>query len=550
MTRSTSLPFKDSSRPTYIWIDYSCMPQITSLDDMSQMQRASDAVKSIPAYVERASVMLILAPVCKHKDTVAPCNYASWRSRGWCRMELMSAILAPKKIPTMVCTGSEATPFSVHCFDGPRLSAQKARFSCCDLGHMLNGRPLPCDKLKVNAVLDTMLEAKIMQLRLEGRRKKPELLFYNSLRAIFSKGLDCPLPEVPGRTACMDPAVAASAKQRRRLLQIPAGLDRLKALLGWTGADEAAGLRTGFTLVMCAALADDTAALKDMMLLPQYSQQIHMPLRRTYTHLAYMWRGLTPFAAAMIFARWDTVEVLIKAGASPESRMWNGMDTVFGAACIGNLSNARKFLDLYPAWNLNRTDSQVNVNALCVATLSLQEKQPVLKCMLERGGELLYPKQWGNMHCLLCAASMNEDSDLEAVKYLIEQGADVNGMWRPHDMKWTVMCKGIEFMSKRSSARIFKDLAMMDGATPLHFAAKRGDLAMVEALLEMNADPTIENKQGKTPLAVAMDFFGQATLPTQLKEVFAQGMGQRAEHEPRSHAEVQQPAGPIHIVSV
>jgi hypothetical protein len=211
---------------------------------------------------------------------------------------------------------------------------------------------------------------------------------------------------------------------------------------------------------------------------------------------------------------------LLAARADPAAKTWNGMDSLFGAACIGNISNIAKFLESFPAWNINRIDSQVNVNSLVVAALSLNQKKPVLKYLLDASADLLYKDKWGHAHSLLCAACTNEDSDIEAAMFLVEQGANVNGRWQPHDFKWKVLGKGLGFLTNTASGRTrtIKELSMIDGSAPLHFAAKRGDIELVEALLKLRADPTQENKQKKTPMDVAMDFFGKASVPASLKE--------------------------------
>ena len=43
------------------------------------------AIQSIPAYVESASLFLVLAPEMQHTELEVICNYTSWLSRGWCR---------------------------------------------------------------------------------------------------------------------------------------------------------------------------------------------------------------------------------------------------------------------------------------------------------------------------------------------------------------------------------------------------------------------------------------------------------------------------------
>ena len=44
----------------------------------------SAAVESIPAYVERSALMLVLVPPCKHADRTGELvSKMSWRGRGW-----------------------------------------------------------------------------------------------------------------------------------------------------------------------------------------------------------------------------------------------------------------------------------------------------------------------------------------------------------------------------------------------------------------------------------------------------------------------------------
>ena len=44
------------------------------------------AIASIPSYIERSDLVLVLAPIVKHEEREDyTLNFSTWRSRGWCR---------------------------------------------------------------------------------------------------------------------------------------------------------------------------------------------------------------------------------------------------------------------------------------------------------------------------------------------------------------------------------------------------------------------------------------------------------------------------------
>ena len=69
------------------------------------------AVDSIPAYVERCSMMWVLVPPVAHSNlTDTICDFSSWRRRGWCRMEFAACKLScGPDMPLMVSSGITLT---------------------------------------------------------------------------------------------------------------------------------------------------------------------------------------------------------------------------------------------------------------------------------------------------------------------------------------------------------------------------------------------------------------------------------------------------------
>jgi len=76
---------------TQVWMDYISIPQVIgcSRDEVASVladQKA--AIQAIPSYVRHAQHFWICAPSgAQHVDTCCECNYDTWHSRGWCRME-------------------------------------------------------------------------------------------------------------------------------------------------------------------------------------------------------------------------------------------------------------------------------------------------------------------------------------------------------------------------------------------------------------------------------------------------------------------------------
>ena len=94
----------------HIWLDFMCMPQLSSVQDEracevqlpsspgnkrsfvqdhshcagDEAEQLLKAVESLPAYIEMSRLMLVLVPTDKHRDRLDEVvDWCSWRRRGW-----------------------------------------------------------------------------------------------------------------------------------------------------------------------------------------------------------------------------------------------------------------------------------------------------------------------------------------------------------------------------------------------------------------------------------------------------------------------------------
>ncbi|KAL1520605.1 hypothetical protein AB1Y20_022180 [Prymnesium parvum] len=96
---------KQSLDQVWVWLDYSCMPQLNSTT-------LSLAVSDLSEVAALASYFVVVAPAAVHTDTKTVCDMESYQSRGWCRLEQFSYVCTGKTNSMLISTGGEASPLA------------------------------------------------------------------------------------------------------------------------------------------------------------------------------------------------------------------------------------------------------------------------------------------------------------------------------------------------------------------------------------------------------------------------------------------------------
>ena len=97
------------------------------------------------------------------------------------------------------------------------------------------------------------------------------------------------------------------------------------------------------------------------------------------------------------------------------------------------------------------------------------------------------------------------DWNVDIVKYLHSQTLEygINHRRRARTTKWKAiygLARGLTRVGLVRSG-LFAELASESGSTPLQYAVCRGDLEIVEMLLERGANPSIRNDLGQDVLS-------------------------------------------------
>lgn len=172
--------------------------------------------------------------------------------------------------------------------------------------------------------------------------------------------------------------------------------------------------------------------------------------------------GATPLLLAAINGNAPMLEVLIKAGADPNTPLTKSQDTA-----------------LMMASRTGKTDA--------------------IKALLDHGAHVNAKETWGDTTALMWAVSERHPA---AVKMLVERGADVNAR-----SKFVPSTTGRGFEGTTPVAAKQGQAAEEHSGglfTPLMFAAREGDVESAKALIAAGADINAQAGDGKDALSLAI----------------------------------------------
>lgn len=407
-------------------------------------------------------------------------------------MELMAAFLAQHSMDILVCYSGDAAPAhkSISWYDAITLPAGEGDFTCCAMKHRWNGKEIPCDKVRVRRVMETMLENKMTHAKHGGDIRLQMMI--SVLRPGLLKGLmDMDDPEV--------------LQGMRSIHGHYSCLASLRTELGWSDIPVSCCISNRKIDKFVVAIAAATGSDEVIRTLVQERADVN---RSTNLHLKVPWQHCTPLMCAMAFGKPTTVKLLLDARANPMANVTRGAFNGFVVACwLGRLDNVNLWLEEVGNLHANQT-YQHGVTALHVACL-FPRPAPIIRALLKQSAAV-NARTYSGLTPLNFLVFLTRDSDIESVRLLVQSKSDVNSVVHsPRCMPcvWMGCARALYAGGRGYRHGPLRRIANCEGATLIHGAAMNGDVALVKALIELGA-LQFPNKAGLLPMQVCRCNFG------------------------------------------
>ena len=491
----------------YLFQDYFSVPQIGEYlqGDTSDLIKA---VNSIPSYIERCSHFFACVPSVKHNDREGVmCDFGSWLSRGWCRLEMFSLLFtrSSSKLPVIVVKGGECEPYMISATMTNARPPGSGDFTCCMRDHKMKEpdgteRGIPCDKVKIGQLVWTMLQSKLSYML--GGDQIAEYRLWLALVPHFMQGL-------PDNGAALKASHSCVSSSR---LDAAEAEDAVKDFLATyhfkTAKDEEGRGESGMSPLRHAVMVGNVEVAAELI---KQGANVDFKLQKfnTTTGLDADMTTLHNAVAVCPARQMEMITVLLRAGADANAPSKSGITPLMAGVAYHHvpgvttlLECAKDTLDLERGFRMN------NATALCFAAYAGTPE--LCEILIKAGASRKSKTDHGltKLHDACCNVATtklmldliwnNGEFDINAVS------RSTTTFWKLIDIYFQMGIKS-GLMTK---SQFVKDMAHAEGSTPLHYSAMNGLIDVTEWLLHHGAHKSlrIRNKMGATPLDVARIF--------------------------------------------
>jgi ankyrin repeat protein len=458
--------FRQDLEDAVIWYDYFSVPQLSKSYDPDGAKELMNAVNSIPAFVEFSAYFVVLCPPVRHEGHGGICDKHTWMSRGWCRVEGQARELACSSGPLIVVSSDTSCQLMLP-LDVMRLSVGEGQYTCCANNHNMNGTQIPCDKLKVAKIMKLMIQGKIKALKEDGNMEDARWML--ARRPSLFRGL-------PNMEDCQPQ---------------DGSLPDFMSEYGFESINENAA--TGLTPLRFAAIQGSCDVVEALL---ERNVDINAVIKDDMPDM-FHWKGDTVLHSCAMFNEDPAVtQLLVEAGANPSARNSIGNPPFYMAIAGARLALVQWYVKQGLANVNDRNDNGLAPLGQCC----LWGGSEVGSYLIENGAEVNITDKGGVTPLHLTVIS----NSLELAKKILDAKANVNHTMQPETRFFSFLfsvCNGLRMMG--STSEVVHIFGQGRNSTPLLFCANFGRPEMAALFLQYQADHTIRNNNGFTPLELA-----------------------------------------------
>ncbi|MBK8454703.1 MAG: ankyrin repeat domain-containing protein [Thiofilum sp.] len=212
-----------------------------------------------------------------------------------------------------------------------------------------------------------------------------------------------------------------------------------------------------------------------------------------------------PELTATLPQRSEWMKAAVESGSVPIVRYWVSQGLTLDHA---DLAVAQGHLELVKYFH-QHGDTLVRTPETLVQVAAKSNQMPVLDYLTQLGiPALAPPEQRQNHACSTLAGIAAETGNLKLLTQLLGKKSDTLAQWDNPCTGDTLLhsaVKGQQLALALSLSPKHINTQNKQGSTPLHIAVETGQLALVKYLLSQQANPSISDHSGNTPLHLALN---------------------------------------------